>query len=233
MARNGKAVPDLTDRRFGWLVAKERVRTKRGIAYRCECDCSRSCIVMGYDLASGKRESCGRWDHSVLGRRFGKLVVKSLERSDADGLYLRCECDCTRQAVVSKGALVSGAQTSCGCVHAEKARARAAENLAKLEEGYVDGTCIKMLGNRPPANNSTGVRGVSYRPKTGTYVAYIGLKGKKRHLGSFRTLAEAAEARREAEQELFDPVLEAHGREPTSESSYEDALRKAAERESS
>lgn len=186
---------------------------------------------MGYDLASGKRESCGRWDHSILGKRFGKLVVRSLERSDAEGLFLRCECACTRTAVVSKGALVSGAQTSCGCVHAEEARKRAMENLGRLKEDYTDGTYVRMLGNRPPSTSSTGIRGVSYRPKTGRYVAYIGLKGKKHHLGSFRTLAEAAEARREAEQELFDPVLEAHGRAPTSEEEYEEALRRAAEKE--
>ena len=33
------------------------------------------------------------------------------------------------------------------------------------------------------------------------------------------------------EQELFDPVLEAHGLEPTSEAEYEEALRKAVDNE--
>ena len=50
-------------------------------------------------------------------------------------------------------------------------------------------------------------------------------------LNTIDDLADAAEARREAEQELFDPVLEAHGRAPTSEDEYEEALSRAVEAE--
>jgi len=42
---------------------------------------------------------------------------------------------------------------------------------------------------------------------------------------------EAAEPRREAEQDLFDPILEAAGRAPTSEEAYESRLREAVGKE--
>ena len=56
-------------------------------------------------------------------------------------------------------------------------------------------------------------------------------RGRSEDLACSDDIAAAAEARREAEQELFDPVLEAHGLEPTSEAEYEEALRKAVDNE--
>ncbi|MEG2533547.1 MAG: AP2 domain-containing protein [Gordonibacter sp.] len=53
---------------------------------------------------------------------------------------------------------------------------------------------------------------------TGRWLAQIVLRGKRTRLGIFDTLEDAAEARRQAERELFAPVLEAHGIEPTGES---------------
>jgi len=57
--------------------------------------------------------------------------------------------------------------------------------------------------------------------------ANITLAGKHYNLGTYHTLAEAAEARREAEIELFDPILEKYGWEPTSEDNYQENLEKA------
>ena len=53
--------------------------------------------------------------------------------------------------------------------------------------------------NRIPKNNTTGIRGVSWAAKSNKYSVIIGFCGKMLHIGSFKTLAEAAEARRQAE----------------------------------
>ena len=42
-----------------------------------------------------------------------------------------------------------------------------------------------------PSNSKTGVKGVSLHTTSGKYVAYISLHGKRYHLGSFNTVAEA------------------------------------------
>lgn len=47
--------------------------------------------------------------------------------------------------------------------------------------------------------NSTGITGVRYNKKYGTYGAHIGLNGKELHLGSFKTKEEAAIVRKSAE----------------------------------
>lgn len=56
--------------------------------------------------------------------------------------------------------------------------------------------------------SETGVKGVSYNRKMQKYVAYIGFQGKNKILGYFKTLEEAATARKQAEEELYKPILE-------------------------
>jgi len=53
--------------------------------------------------------------------------------------------------------------------------------------------------NRIPKNNTTGIRGVSWVAKSNKYSVIIGFCGKMIHIGRFKTLPEAAEARRQAE----------------------------------
>lgn len=143
---------------------------------------------------------------------------------------MRCMCDCGNECVKSAHDIKSGNTSSCGCGNDEN---RARNMRARSERIHVDGTNLAAIATgkiRP--DNKTGVRGV-YMTKGGKYIAHITFKGERRRLGTFDTLAEAAEARREAEQELFDPVLEAHGLEPTREAEYDEMLRKAVEQESS
>jgi hypothetical protein len=52
-------------------------------------------------------------------------------------------------------------------------------------------------------NKSTGVRGVSYRKKPGTYTVTVGHHGKRINGGTFKTLEEAAEAARKLRLSLF------------------------------
>ena len=48
-------------------------------------------------------------------------------------------------------------------------------------------------------SNKTGVTGVSWSKRDRKYCAHIQLKGKTYHLGSFDTVLEAAEARKQGE----------------------------------
>lgn len=52
------------------------------------------------------------------------------------------------------------------------------------------------------ARNKTGVTGVFYMKQTKQYIAYIGVKGQRKHLGVFKTLEEAAQCRKKAEEAL-------------------------------
>lgn len=65
---------------------------------------------------------------------------------------------------------------------------------------YVDDTCIEFLEkiHVPTKASTTGVRGVTLR-KDGRYQASLTFRKKRRYLGIFLTIEEAARARKQAE----------------------------------
>ena len=226
---------------FGHLAVVSEIGTfggRNGLVL-CECDCGRKAVrgfgsLRNYSTAE---TSCGRLHGrprrsnaaDLAGKRFGRLLVMREEGSSGSGgLLWRCLCECGRTCVVGTKELRNGNTSSCGCGNDEN---RARNMRARSDAIHVDGTNLASIASgklRP--DNKTGVRGV-YRTKSGRYKAAITFQGRTKYLGTFDELADAAEARREAEQELFDPVLEAHGLEPTSEAEYEEALRKAVDNE--
>lgn len=57
-----------------------------------------------------------RTDYSIVGKRFGKLVVVKCDRVDASHQsYWLCECDCGNKTVVRLSNLKTGNTSSCGC----------------------------------------------------------------------------------------------------------------------
>lgn len=54
------------------------------------------------------------------------------------------------------------------------------------------------------SNKTSGVRGVSKNKRNGKWVAYIGYKGKHKHLGYFEELSDAIKARKDAEKEIAE-----------------------------
>ena len=156
------------------------------------------------------------------GRRFGALtVLRDAGRKDANHSELwECRCECGRVVEVAAHALLSGRVTSCGC-RAERDR-RADEAV-----GRVSGTKLSMLGSTPPSNNTSGVRGVVWVPSRGRWRAQIKFRGHNVFLGEWRDLADAASARREAEELLWGPLLEEHGRALTGEDEWQETVAEA------
>jgi len=61
----------------------------------------------------------------------------------------------------------------------------------------------EWLESRLPSNNKSGVRGVSLDNSRGKWVAYIKVDGKQYTLGRFKTIEEAAAARKAAEEKRY------------------------------
>lgn len=61
----------------------------------------------------------------------------------------------------------------------------------------------QVRNTRKPQNNTTGVKGVTRETRTGHFVAQICVDGHNKRLGTFRTLKEAADARRQAEAKYW------------------------------
>jgi hypothetical protein len=66
-----------------------------------------------------------RQTHSLLNRRFGKLVViKKLKSENHYGMKWKCKCDCGKTHNVLATQLTRGQTRSCGCYRSEMLRVR-------------------------------------------------------------------------------------------------------------
>lgn len=81
-----------------------------------------------------------------------------------------------------------------------------------IRNSDVDGTNLKFISpnRKMNSNNTTGIRGVSFITSKQKYRAQITFKGKAISLGEFDDIKGAAEARKQAEEELFNTFLDEH-----------------------
>ena len=203
--------PDLTGRQFGELTVLEKADSiQAGARWLCRCSCGAECKILGTLLVNGKATRCTGKAHprnyaykDITGQRFGRLTAISPTSShDKSGYVIwLCRCDCGKEVEVSYNGLQYGNRKSCGCRKKEHE-----QNLQSFLT-HVDGTSIDMLKSKKiPTDNTTGYRGVYYI--RGKYVAKIVFRKKQYILGSYDSIEDAAEARKEAETVLFDGVSE-------------------------
>lgn len=108
-------------------VISESYRNKKRIWYNCLCECGNEKIVSIDNLKSGAVKSCGclkkdnikQLQQAMIGKRFGKLVIKDIVNLTGATEYL-CQCDCGNITRSDGWSLKSGHKTSCGCVREEK-----------------------------------------------------------------------------------------------------------------
>lgn len=113
----------------------------------------------------------------------------------------RCRCDCGNEVDFSYNDLMYSNIKSCGC--------QKKEHDQKLGTflTHVAGTSIDAIKSKKvPTDNTTGYKGV-YLTR-GKYMAKIVFRGKQYFLGTYENIEDAARARMEAEEVLFDGVAE-------------------------
>lgn len=111
---------DLTGQRFGRLVVLgfDHMDKYHRSIWKCQCICGTIKIVAGYHLRSEHTKSCGCLQQSSLvGQRFGMLVVLEQAGYGKQGRsFWKCQCDCKKIKIVSRGSLKKGNVKSCGCL---------------------------------------------------------------------------------------------------------------------
>ena len=204
--------PDLTGKQFGELtVLRKLENTKHGSSqWLCRCACGADYVVQGNLLLTGRRTRCSGKTHqknyaysNITGQRFGRLVAMfPSKRYDKSGSVIwRCRCDCGNEIDVSYKNLLYTNQKSCGCQKREH------DQKLKTYLTHVAGTSVDMLKSKKvPTDNTTGYKGV-YLIR-GKYLAKIVFQKK----GTYENIEDAAEARKEAEEVLFDGVAEHYRR---------------------
>lgn len=212
------ALKDLSNQRFGSLVALEHVPGSKPTKWICRCDCGKETTVNASNLVRGYTTSCGcaarrastrRGKPSgkhidLTGQRYGRLVAKRFISRDK-WLW---QCDCGNTTIARASSVKKGETVSCGCYQKESRRSDAARQF-----GHVDGTSLttvkSVMSGNLRSTNTTGYTGVKVRYNVaGTvFVAHITYKRRYIHLGSFPTLEQAVEARKKAEAKYFAPLL--------------------------
>lgn len=115
---------DLTDKRFGILTAR-RWKSESGRRYwYCDCDCGQKKWIASISLSAGTSKSCGcrkggfstHPRTSLVGQKYGRLLVLSPVRSPKRRWDYVCMCECGESTTVTAHSLTSGATRSCGCL---------------------------------------------------------------------------------------------------------------------
>ena len=137
--------------------------------------------------------------YDLTGRRFGLLVAQSATRDRAGNVAWLCQCDCGNSSVVAANSLTRKRGTrSCGCLHTKQHKTLAAFGTAPA----------RIASSKINKNNSSGFKGVSFNSLRGKWIAYIYFQQKRYFLGYYDNKNDAAEARRQAELNIYGPFLE-------------------------
>lgn len=203
---------DLTGKQFGRLTVQKRGGDRNGKRYWiCRCICGNTVETEESHLKSGHTKSCGcyrreymkRVKNDLSGRYFGYLKVLERAGTEKNRTTWRCRCQCGKEITTYGTYLVNGITRSCGCLQEESRK----KNMEKAIH-FIDGTCVEKLQvGKKNRNNTSGYPGVHQR-KNGRWRAEIMFQGKRHSLGSYDSLEDAWEARREAENQLWRPFLE-------------------------
>lgn len=209
---------DLTNKRFGKLVALYPELKNNRTYWYCKCDCGNFTSVQVSCLTKNITKSCGclqkkatktrrqikEPDKKLLNRKFNLLTVIGF-----NGYKLICKCDCGNIIEIFPSDIYNNHIKSCGCLKKSKA-SRRMNNINKTV--FKENTNIYRIASKKLSkNNTTGEKGV-FKTKKGYYVAMIGFKNKKIYLGSFTSFQKAVQARKEAEEKYYKPILEKYNR---------------------
>jgi hypothetical protein len=146
-----------------------------------------------------------------IGDRFGKLTVIAI-----DGLYAVCECECGNRKRIRKTSLTDKKQPtrSCGCIQKQIAKKTGVKTIAEnskrqIERNVLYNTNFQVITTeKPPKNNKSGVKGVSWNKERKKWEAHIQVHGKTIHLGRYADFTEAVKVRKRAEEEYYQPLIE-------------------------
>lgn len=150
---------DITNHKFGRLIAKKDVgRNKKGeVLWQCDCSCSGKKIVTGSHLRKGYVQSCGclqreYYDSSkknmridLTNKKFGKLTfIKDVGKNKWGHRVWLCKCDCGNETTVTSSNYRKAQACSLNCYDRPKGRnskiwkGGVIENNLALYDTYAD-----------------------------------------------------------------------------------------------
>ncbi len=132
--------------------------------------------------------------------KFGRLTVIRETKNRRHGYVVwECNCECGNCTYATTYELTSGHKKSCGCL----AKEVSARNGRAALERWRKSNCINgklMDAEKVQKNNTSGYTGV-YKTNSEKWRAQIIFDGKRYDLGQYKSVEEAADARKTAKKE--------------------------------
>lgn len=150
----------------------------------------------------------------LTGKRFGRLTVierdyETQKKKHSNGTYWKCKCDCGNETSVASGNLKSRKVKSCGCLYIENSLKQVSNLINRRKKVLVEHTDLENIAsNKPSKNNKSGVKGVFFNNGKQKWMAVLEFKGEKVLNKYFKNKQDAINARKEAEEKYFKPILE-------------------------
>jgi len=180
---------DITNKRFGRLVAKEKTDKRDGssIVWKCICDCGKEKRVSVSRLSSGSTKSCGclRRCSIEAGQIIGRFKInKELESRTKKGLILfECICqECNEEKILSSRQL-GDESTLKPCIVGKKFGKLKVLSYSHTKDNRKYWKCICECGKTHKVFTSNLTTGrvqscgcLKYNPRKNIYSVY---KGKK------------------------------------------------------
>jgi hypothetical protein len=135
-----------------------------------------------------------------IGKKYGRLTIISFEGRDKNShIIVKCRCDCGNEYISQFRTIKDGMTKSCGCLKAES-------NKIKLRDTFDKRYITYISSNKTQSNNQSGVRGVSFCPQSGGWLAQITINNKV-HRKHFMSKQDAIDYRKELEETYFKPII--------------------------
>lgn len=202
---------DLTGQRFGRLVVlEEKSRRGKSRTWLCRCDCGKETIVRQDNLKSENTKSCGCLQKDNAGeylkkeysnKKIGNIFIIRSIGSKNNKMIWEAKCSCGNIFYVR----TSDLKRIEMCKNCRNLKVEESSRNHSKEGTYLPGISDDRKLNK---NNTCGVKGVYFDKDRSMYLASITFKRKNIYLGRFTTLKDAINARKEAEEKYFKPILE-------------------------
>ena len=209
---------DLTGQRFGRLVVVEDTNQfkykQNSRIWKCLCDCGNEVLLpeINFIYKSSGTKSCGC---IRIGRAIELGKNKTPEERERVSQMGKNKTPEERSALGKNKTPEERERVSqMGKNKTPEERSALGKKLADFmsENDFKEGTSLSGIQRKIPKTNKSGTKGVHLVKKTNKWKATISFKGEMIHLGCFSNKQDAINARKEAEEKYFKPILEKYGK---------------------
>jgi len=201
----------------------EQSNLRRGLSKSCGC------------LARERTSKANK--KNITNKRFGILtaIKDSGEKQGRTSKWI-CICDCGNETTVAINHLNSGHTTSCGClgikqkmINGKKTGVSFSKKYGKIngpinikkaieenKKSYEkEGTNLTQITpeRKINSNNTSGYKGIYWNKQSKKWTSSLTIKRKTINLGYFSNKQDAINARKEAEDKYFKPILDKYAHE--------------------